>query len=305
VSTCTTHPEAPAHYQCDGCRKNLCDECVEESHVLLICRLCGERALPLADEAPATVKERKKVHQRTAASAYGLADAFKYPFRGPGGFVFLAALGSAAVASFVFYISRFSFLVVFGFLFWLGWLSLLVGIQFKIVAETARFRDELPDWPSYYSLGERAGELFTFLVIFGLQWGPILAYLVMFGGIGLITAEPSLAFWVGAAACLWLGMALGIMGWGAASIYWRRKALRIDLHLQGLKACGADALVVANITFVLAALFLVLRGTLDVIPILGRAISGALGIYWAFLSAHLVGLMFRRNAARLDSIYGG
>src|SRR6187549_3606594 len=64
---CATHSQTVARFQCDGCGKLLCDACIEESHRLLLCRLCGERALPLAADAPATTVERKQLARPGAA----------------------------------------------------------------------------------------------------------------------------------------------------------------------------------------------------------------------------------------------
>ena len=41
--TCAAHPERAAVYECDGCKKLLCEECMEEGHRLLFCRHCALR----------------------------------------------------------------------------------------------------------------------------------------------------------------------------------------------------------------------------------------------------------------------
>lgn len=51
---CTEHERAEALYRCDGCERPLCEDCVDVGKHLLICRLCGERALP-ADAEPIPV----------------------------------------------------------------------------------------------------------------------------------------------------------------------------------------------------------------------------------------------------------
>ncbi|MEJ2085409.1 MAG: B-box zinc finger protein, partial [Acidobacteriota bacterium] len=84
--TCERHPETTASFQCDGCGKYLCSECAEEGHRLFFCALCGERALPLEAEAPATTPEHKRVGKRDAP--YSLQEALLYPFRGLGGYVY-------------------------------------------------------------------------------------------------------------------------------------------------------------------------------------------------------------------------
>jgi hypothetical protein len=300
---CATHPQSAARYLCDGCGKHLCEECIQESHRLLLCRLCGERALPLGEDGPATVQERQQTQRSAAVAAQGpytFGKALLYPFRGSGLMMFVAALISAAFVAFVMRVG----IGCFPLVLWLGWLSLLVGVQFKIVASTAKWQDELPDWPEYFSFGERVVEILTFVAIALLQYGPFAAYLLLLGGESLLT--PSLPFWLGAAGALWLGTALSVMAWGAAAVHWRRSALRVDQHLRGLFAVGGDALATVNVTFVMLGLVLVLRGMLgSAVPLVGAALAGILGLYWAFVAPHLVGLLFRRHARALHAIYEG
>jgi len=44
----------------------------------------------------------------------------------------------------------------------------------------------------------------TYLVIVLLNFGPLVAFVLAFGWQGLMTMQPSLAFWLGAAAAFWL-----------------------------------------------------------------------------------------------------
>ncbi|MEM7356622.1 MAG: B-box zinc finger protein, partial [Acidobacteriota bacterium] len=44
---CSTHEDAAAAFQCCECGKHLCHDCAEQSSHLVICRLCGERAITL------------------------------------------------------------------------------------------------------------------------------------------------------------------------------------------------------------------------------------------------------------------
>ncbi len=301
--TCATHPDTAAHFQCDGCGALLCDACIEESHRLLLCRRCGERALPLAVDAPATTPERQQAARvETARAPYGLAQALLYPFRGSGLYLFLAALATAGVMGFI---RRYGF-SCFAIVLWLGWLSLLVGIQFKIVVSTARGENELPDWPEYFSFGERLVEILTFLAIALLNYGPLVAYLGLAAALGLLGAGAGPALWVGAAAALWVGTALAVMAWGGAALHWHHSALRVDQHLRALVATGGDGLVTVNLTFFLCGLTVVTRVLLGArLPLLGALLGGAVAIYWTFVAPHLVGMLFRRHPATLDAIYEG
>jgi hypothetical protein len=302
ASPCVSHPQTAARFQCDGCGKLLCDACIEESHRLLLCRLCGERALPLEAAAPATTTERRKVAHIASQGPYGIGKALLYPFRGSGLFLFIASL---LTAGFVTFTARYGF-GCFPIFLWICWWSLLIGIQFKIVESTAKWENELPDWPEYLSFGERVVEILSYLVIALLQFGPLVAFLYAFGLEGVMTTKPSLAFWLGAAAALWFGTALSVMAWGGAALHWRRSALRVDNHVRALLRAGGDGLKTVNLTFLLAGVVLISRALMNQhVPLLGMVLSGVLGIYWTFVAPHLVGLLFRRHAAAMHAVYEG
>jgi hypothetical protein len=303
ATACATHPQVAARFVCDGCQKPLCDDCIQESHRLLLCRLCGERALPLEADAPATSIERRKAAIPASVGPYGIGKALLYPFRGSGVSLFIASLLTAGVVTFVVKYSIFGCMAT---VLWICWLSLLIGIQFKIVASTAKWENELPDWPEYFSFGERVVEILTYVVIALLNFGPVVAFVIAFGTADLMTATPSLGFWLGAAAALWLGTALSVMAWGAASLHWRRSALRIDQHVRGLLATGGDGLKTVNLTFLLFGVVVIARAVLGKeVPLLGAILGGVLGIYWTFVAPHLVGLLFRRHSSALHAIYEG
>src|SRR6185503_4372778 len=183
ASFCAAHPQTVARFQCDGCHKLLCDACIEESHRLLLCRLCGERALPLEASAPATTTERHLAARPSMQGRYSLGQALLYPFRGSGLFLFIASLLTAGVVTFL---ARFG-LGCFPLFLWICWVSLLIGIQFKIVESTAKWENELPDWPEYFSIGERVVEVLTYLVIVLLNFGPLVEFVLAFGWKGLMT----------------------------------------------------------------------------------------------------------------------
>ena len=300
---CAAHPQTVARFQCDGCRKLLCDACIEESHRLLLCKLCGERALPLDAAAPATTTERREASRPAGAGPYGLGATLLYPFRGSGLLMFIVSLAAAGITTFL---AKYSIFGCAAVVLWLLWMSLLIGIQFKIVVSTAKWENELPDWPEYFSLGERVIEVLTYLAIVLLNFGPLVAFMFAFGVRGLTTMEPSLGFWLGAAAALWLGTALSVMAWGGAALHWRRSAVRIDRHVKALLVTGGDGLKTVNLTFVLFGAVVLARALMSKhLPLLGALLSLVLGIYWTFVAPHLVGLLFRRHAAALHQVYEG
>ena len=42
---------------------------------------------------------------------------------------------------------------------------------------------------------------------------------------------------------------------------------------------------------------------LEGVPIAGAAVAGAIGAYWTLVSAHFIGLLFRRHARALSAVY--
>lgn len=297
AQSCSLHPEAPATYRCDGCDQTLCDACVDAGHALFLCRRCGERALPLDAQRQAVVREQR-FHEKLARP-YGLRDAFLYPFRGMGLFGFLATLLSMAFVSFVLRFGIGCYPLLLALAFW----SLLAGLQFKIARTTADGDTELPDWPEYFAWSERLAELVTYLALAVLQFAPLALWVLLGASSGLLGFEPSLPFWIGFAACGWLGTTLWVVAFAATARFGGLTALRFDAHLRALRAAGGEGIAMANRVFAIGGLLFLLRGLLDGVPIAGAAAAGTVGAYWLFTSAHLSGLLYRRHRGEFESIY--
>jgi hypothetical protein len=299
---CSAHPERPAVYQCDGCKKVLCEECIEEGHRLLFCCHCGEMAIPLAG-APPTSTELARERKTTAA--YSFSETLAYPFRGLGlylyiGYVLLVVLLDLAGAV--------PGLGCGVFLFQLLILLILPGFLFAVVRTSAEGETELPDWPDWSDYGERFGEWFAFLFVMVMAALPVWLFLWL-GGCGWGALLEG-SWGLGCLALIGLGLLAGVLLWvpgvGAVGAYgsgWL--GWRIDLHIKAIANVGADAL---STTALLAGLWLaslILRIMLAALPVVGAIASVAVGVYTLFLGAHLVGLLFRRNTKTLESIYLG
>ncbi|HEV7668237.1 MAG TPA: hypothetical protein VGS22_06915 [Thermoanaerobaculia bacterium] len=298
---CAQHPEIAALYACDGCGRELCDQCITAGHALLFCKICGERAIPLAPlEGPAPGAHSAVQLRRRAVidSSYRLSQAFGYPFRGMGKYLFVAALVCQGGVEILlrFGINLFRFALAFGF-----W-SLLVGLQLKIARSTAEGQDELPDWPDYFSLGERFFDILVFLILQIWRYGLVALYLFV-GRSMIFTKEPNLLYWLGAAVLGWLGTVAATMALGAVGKFDPDLVLRLELHTRAFRACGADAVTIVNLVFALDLAVWLVRLCLADIPLAGSAAAGILGTYALFVSAHLAGLLFRRNAAAVEEIY--
>ena len=292
---CEKHPEVAASFQCDGCGKYLCSACAEEGHRLFFCALCGERALPLEAEAPATTLEHRRVGKRD--TPYSLQEALLYPFRGLGGYVYWSYVALLAIGTLPF---LGCIVLVFQIIIFLT----LPGLLFSIVRTSAAGETELPDWPDWSDLGERFFEWFGAVLAFLVALAPAI---VAVGLIGCGAEE----FVAGAPRCslalgggLIVGAALWIPAFGAVAVtfspWW---ALRIDLHIRALSAVGADAWKTYGLLVALLIARLLLAMISGPIPILGNLIDIAIGAYTLFVGAHLIGVMFRRHAAILDAIY--
>jgi hypothetical protein len=283
-------------FRCDGCGKLLCGDCIRKGHALLFCTLCGERALPLNEGQPATVKEVQR-HQ-AVTKPYSFTDALGYPFRGSGRLMFIAAVGSMVLIQGMLTFGIGLWRYFFAAAFW----SLMIGLQFSIVRTTAEGEDVLPEWPDYSDFGERVADILTYLGIVLLQAGPAALYLFLRMDT-LVSGRPGLFFWAVFALLAWLGAALATMAYGAAGRFNRPSIFRLDLHTRGFFTGGADAVTAANLTFGLGAAFLILRLGLAKIPILGAILSGIVGAYWFFTSAHIAGVLFRRHIFKLEKLY--
>lgn len=300
AEVCTLHPDNAVRYVCDGCQAKLCDDCVDEGHALLFCKRCGERAMPVdGDAAGATVKVRRQVQARD--QPYLLRQAFLYPLRGNGIYLYAATLGTLLV---LWLLKRLPFLIgLIGSLFSLFFWLVLAGLVLRIVRSTAAGDNELPDWPDINEFEERVKDLLTWLAV-GLL--PALALMPVLFSLGIedIFAAPRFSFWLTVTGSLWIGSAFGVMAFGAAGVFSRRKVFSLHRHVQAFLATGSDAIVITNMVFGVGMIVVALRIFLAVmVPLLGGALSSTLGAYWLLVVPHLSGVLFRRHTPIMEAIY--
>jgi len=301
--TCTAHPDRAAVYECDGCKKLLCEECMEEGHRLLFCCHCGEMAIPLATGAPVTTTELAR--ERKISAAYGLAEALAYPFRGLGLYLFVGYVLLVIVLDLAGAVPGLGCAVL---VVQLAILLLLPGLLFAIVGTTAEGEIELPDWPDFSDWGARIGEWISFLLIVVMAALPawLLLWLGDCGMGGLVAGGSELSCWGLLALGLFIGVVLWVPGVGAVGTYgsgWL--GWRADLHFKALINVWGDAWLTIGLLAVLWMGSLFLRVILLFVPVLGTISSVGVGVYTLFVGAHLIGLLFRRNAKMLESIYKG
>jgi hypothetical protein len=304
AETCAAHPAAAAAFRCDGCGKPLCHDCIQEGHRLLFCRLCGERALPLAPAAPATTPERRRA--MALAAPYSFTDALRYPFRGAGGWLF----GTYVVLLIAFALVESLPFGCAGTVLLRAFIAILFpGLLFAIVRQTAAGDDELPDWPDIHETGERLREILAFFVIGFLMLLPA-AVCLRLGGCGvedfLRRGPHSLLCWLLLALGIALGLVLAIPAIASQALYQDLlSSFRADLHARAFAAGGTDSLATLGLVSGLLLAGQLVAVALSGMPLLGHALEGAATAYALFTGAHAIGLLARRHAAAFDAIYLG
>lgn len=289
MAYCAQHPKIRAPYRCEGCESLLCEACIDESHTLLLCRLCGERAVPLDAAQPADTRQLAKV--RALARPYTLKDTLGYPFRGSTPLMFFMALIAIWLSQ------RTLWAMIF-------MSALLAALQFHIVRRTVRGDNELEDWPDFTAWNELLPDLFAWIF---LEF-PLRALVGVYMGVGIFTGvlgiEPGLGGALILATLLWLGSAYQVMGYGAVGNYSLRYLLLVHLHVIGFRKTLGDALKFTNVMFGVRLLYMMLGGLgASIHPLLGVVLATVVEGYWYFLTPHLSGLLFRRHEDLLDDLY--
>ena len=294
---CTTHPDRPAEFRCPSCKRRLCPECVETGHRLFFCRHCRERALPLDAEVPAATNAYARA--RRLDRPYGFTDALLYPFRGLGRYLVPAWALTLTIAGLLGTIPA---LLVHALI-----ALLLPGLLFEIVRTTAEGDDELPDWPDYSEPGRRLGEILQFLFITLVTFVPVwvMTRVTGFSPLALLQGTAALGDVALLLLSFGVGLCLGVFAFGATGAHasgWL--CFRVDLHLEALLSkAGPQGLATVGMALLLTATRILLGAILAPLPLLGSLINKALGAYALVLSAHFVGLLFRRHRETLDGIY--
>lgn len=305
---CAEHPGAFAAFGCDSCGRLLCSDCVEEGHRLLFCRHCGERALPLDRREATTTNVRRAEVARTAAAGYTWIEALTYPFRGYGAFAFWAYL--VAIAVFV-VIER---LVIVGgcltlvprLILW----ALVAPFMFDIARTTARGENELPDWPDW-DFWEAVKKMLTLGLVAATSLFPAYGLLALVG-CGPADFVAGVGSAVSCTVLLGIGLVLSMMVWllafGSTAVYetpWL--FFRLDLHARAGMAAGGDLGIATLINGLILGgvpgVWLVLA--IFTHSIAAQIVSQGLTLYAMLLSAHLAGVIFRRQPDALEDIYLG
>ena len=157
---CRFHPHFVAQFLCPKCGKTFCNLCVNPRQGRNFCRACGVECSPL---------ERAPVSSTPDQSFFSQArGAFGYPLKGDGvillicgGILFLIIDGAAFIARFAFIYGLLAliFLTIFG----TGYLTRYLQ---NILLDSARDKNEMPDWPDLTDFSSEVTR--PFFQLFGL-----------------------------------------------------------------------------------------------------------------------------------------
>ena len=175
---CADHPSERAHWKCTGCQRYWCRDCAREVQsfelTLGVCR-CKARLV-----------EVQWSGNHEVATASTLADAFRFPWRHPGGVLLTTAAAVPwlieRVANLHPSLAPLQYLLLLvlptGF-FYVG------GFLFQVVRQTASRPDDPLDWHDVTDIGDMLGPAFVFGLATLLYLGPGLMLAKIVGGIGL------------------------------------------------------------------------------------------------------------------------
>lgn len=308
MARCQTHSAKLAKHRCDGCGKLLCDDCFEVGHRLLICKHCGERALPLEGAGPSTSKELAR--DRLRNTAYSHREALRYPLRGQGIYIGVGAIAYLAVLRGMIWIAPITGLgmiplALMFLMLGLVFATLAAGLSFAIVRSTAEGGTEVPDWPDFTDFGERVRELLAAMVLGFMSALPAIL-LIRWSecGMGLLAADPKCLLLLGVG--LLLGLPLWIPAFGAVGLFGEPLlSIRWDLHLRALKITWSDTMRIAVALVGLHLAAGLVSGILSILPLVGWLGALSIDVYAWFAGLHFIGLLMRKHEDELEPLYMG
>ncbi len=300
---CASHAESPATHRCDGCGELLCDDCVDEGHRLLFCKLCGEMAVPLVVGQATNVPERQR--QKVLSASYSLADALGYPLRGSGAWLFGTYVGLVALVGGLSLLPGFGLALIF---LSVALMLMLAGLLLSIIRSTANGNNEIPSWPDW-DFYERLRDVLQLMSAFLVALVPVvgLLYLADCGILSFARGEWTLLCWLTFGVGLAIGALLWVVALGSVALYdTPLSAFRLDLHLGAIGVFrGSLVKVVAFLVLLTLASDLLETVVLLGLPVVGSLVASAIDTYTLFTGAHLIGVLFRQHADEIDRVYIG
>jgi len=287
---CDEHPGEAAFYDCDGCRRALCLECARLAGRLMVCRHCGELAVPR--RVAETARGRSSAAPLPAAGSW--ADLLGYPLRGRQGVLMAILLTELAL-----FVGSGELLGEAGCLFAVPrtlLLALIPGILGDVFRSTLAGRENLDEWPDYGSFGARLRELFGFLLTGSYALLPAAALLSWTGCVEPFGSGRPLS--AGCALGLAVGLLVGCALWLPA--YARLAAttelfgwLRLDEQVRWLRRAPGASLRAVSVCWLAVVAGASLRTLVGSGGLSGVLTESLVGAYGAIVAARAAGLWAR------------
>ena len=282
---CSNHPQSRALWRCGACQKNFCQQCIREDQfsdtVIQLCPQCAGRCeaiTPVEQEAPAK------------PFALQLADAFVYPFRGPGKFI-MPVIAVLFLLAWVLNL----FMRGAGLIIYIPVWLYMGAYALKTIRETAGGDNDPPNGPDASNFWDDllrplllviATVLFSFL--------PFFAYLPASG-----------TEWGQMSLLGWVLFAFGVLYFpmGLTSVALRDSVAGLNpVHVIVSIVKVGPAYVLAC-GFFAAFMFLervVGSSSVMAVPLLGAFLSGAIVIYFLLAEMRICGLVYSAYEKKLN-----
>ena len=293
MSPCKNHPLHPAEWLCQRCHQLFCVVCAiprnRGGKSLHICMACGGPCMPYGLGMMFKPKERK-----TFFSVF--PSAFAYPLKGNG---VSLMVGGALFFAFLDFLRAWTFILAFiPFVLSVGYLFLHVK---NLIVTSSQGDESPPAWPDF------------------TDWGDVILGAVQSGGLFLISLGPSVFAFIKALAEHTVAGQWPVGTLVAAGVLALAGLAYLPMALLGIamvdSLAGLNPLLVIPSMFrvpaeylvtccIMAAVFIVQVATeivlpLVPIPVLPSVVSWFITLYFYFVGARLLGLLYFTSQDRL------
>ena len=289
---CKNHYQNLAKYNCEKCKRYLCDLCINTrgsaAGGLKFCKICGNECVP--------VKFKPGAEQVNFFAA--VLQAFKYPFMGDGLVLLFGGTFFFGFLDLANYISRHAFkyglrammmrVTIFTFIFGTGYLFAYLK---KIIAATSVGDPHMPDWPEFSEWqADIVAPMFQFVVVSLLSFGPALIFQI-WGEMADWDHPWMFVIPAALAGCVYFPMAfLGVAMFDTLSA-----ALRPNFVLGSILRVPREySLVAAIFVGIIGIRWLSewVFGVLLKIPLVPALLADLIMIYLLMIEARILGLLF-------------
>jgi hypothetical protein len=280
-TSCVNHPGAAAEWFCPDCMASLCRQCVTlfptPAGRTAACKKCGAKAASLMDDDPAG----NPLHA-SQPLLEALPRMLAYPLRNFGWAT--VCVGGAILAVVDFLGSGYSVGVAFVVLV----AGYLMSYTVAIIEDSTRGSDSMPEWPDVSNWWDGIMEpLIKLLVVAAVSFGPA-AICFFVGGPKIVTQLLVVA------GAIYYPMAIL-----AVVLFESYSAALPGIVIPSIRSIADDYTIVGCTMVVILFIRETLLRWITVVPLAGPLLTGVGTVYFLFFQAHLIGSIYRLNAAQL------